>query len=169
MFELRHERPEDISDIRKVNKAAFETKAEADLVDSLRIKDAHIISIVAIDDTKIIGHILFSPVTIESNESIIPVLGLAPMAVLPEYQRKGVGSKLVEMGLNECLKKDYKAVVVLGYPKYYPRFGFVPSVEYNIRSEYDVPPEVFMVKELRSGALTGISGIAKFHESFAEL
>ena len=137
MFELRYERPEDISGIRKVNEAAFETNSEADIVDSLRNKDAHIISIVAIDDTKIIGHILFSPVTIESDKSIIPVLGLAPMAVLPEYQRKGVGSKLVEMGLDECLKKDCKAVVVLGYPEYYPRFGFVPSVEYNIRSEYN--------------------------------
>ena len=169
MFVLRYERPEDISGIHKVHEAAFGTKAEADLVDTLRNRDAHIISIIAIEDTKIIGHILFSPVTIENDGSFIPVLGLAPMAVLPEYQRKGVGSKLVEMGLDECLKKDCAAVIVLGHPEYYPRFGFTPSVKYNIRSEYDVPPEVFMVKELRSGALTGISGIAKYHEAFAEL
>lgn len=169
MLELRYEKPEDILDIRKVHEAAFETKAEADLVDALRDKDAHMISIVAIEDNKIVGHILFSPVTIEADGSIVTILGLAPMAVLPECQRKGIGSKLVEKGLEEGRKRGYTAAVVLGHPEYYPRFGFAPSVKYNIRSEYDVPHEVFMVKELRSGALAGISGIAKYHEAFAEL
>ena len=102
MFGYRYERPEDISAIRHVHLAAFETKAEANLVDSLRDHDAHIISMVAVEVNKIVGHILFSPVTIATGESVATLLGLAPMAVLPENQRQGVGSSLVEKDKTSC-------------------------------------------------------------------
>lgn len=168
-MEIRHERPQDISAIRKVNEAAFETGTESDLVDALRDKKAHVISMVAEKEDRIIGHILFSPVTLTAEGLEVTLLGLAPMAVLPEYQNQGIGSKLVENGLEESRRKGYPAVVVLGHPDYYPRFGFVPSQKYNISTEYDVPPEVFMVLELQSGALSGLSGIANYHGAFAEL
>jgi putative acetyltransferase len=168
-LEIRYEKPGDISAIRRVNEAAFETKAEADLVDALRDKKAHVISMVASDGNHVVGHILFSPVTLTAEGSEVTLLGLAPMAVLPEYQKQGIGSKLVDNGLEESRRKGYPAVVVLGHPEYYPRFGFVPSPKYNITSEYDVPPEVFMIIELLPGVLAGKSGIAKYHEAFAEL
>ena len=166
---IRYEKPQDISAIRRVNEAAFETSSEADLVDALRDKKAHVISMVAEQENRIIGHILFSPVTLTAKGSKAIWLGLAPMAVLPEYQKQGIGSKLVEKGIEESRRKGYPAVVVLGHPEFYPRFGFRPSHTYNITSEYDVPPEVFMVLALQSGALRGLSGIAKYHEAFAEL
>jgi putative acetyltransferase len=97
------------------------------------------------------------PVTLKAAGSKVTLLGLAPMAVLPEYQKQGVGSKLVEKGLEESRRKVYPAVVVLGHPDYYPRFGFVPARKYNITSEYDVPPEVFMIIELQPDVLAGKS------------
>ena len=167
MFDFRHEKSQDIADIRKVHESAFETRAEADLVDALRDKKAHVISMVAVRDKGIVGHILFSPVSLETDGSAVTLLGLAPMAVLSEYQRRGIGSKLVEKGLAQGRVKRYPAVVVLGHPGYYPRFGFVPSIKHNITSEYDVPPDVFMIKELQPGVLADLSRIAKYHEAFA--
>ena len=169
MFDFRYEKSQDIAGIRKMHEAAFETRAEAHLVDALRDIKAHIISLVAVRHVRIVGHILFSPVTLEADGRTVTLLGLAPMAVLAEYQRRGIGSKLVEKGLEECRAKSYPAVVVLGHPGYYPRFGFVPSVNYSITSEYDVPSDVFMIKALQPGVLDGISGTAKYHETFAGL
>jgi putative acetyltransferase len=166
---IRSELPDDIAKIRKVNEAAFDTNAEADLVEGLREADAISLSLVAILKKIIVGHILFSPVVIESKDSILHVVGLGPMSVLPEHQRQGIGSKLVVAGLEMCLSQDQPAVVVLGHPEFYPRFGFVPSRQYSITSEYEVPPEVFMIRELRQGALAGQAGIAKYHQLFNEL
>jgi putative acetyltransferase len=90
------------------------------------------------------------------------------MAVSPEHQRRGIGSMLLKEGLKECKSKGYDVVVVLGYPEFYTRFGFTLSMEYGIKSEYVVPPDIFMVKELRNGALMGKSGTAKFHPLFSE-
>jgi putative acetyltransferase len=106
-LEIRYEKPGDISAIHRVNEAAFETGAESDLVDALRDKKAHIISMVAEKENRIIGHILFSPVTLTAEGSEVTLLGLAPMAVLPEYQKQGIGSKLVENGLEESRQKGY--------------------------------------------------------------
>ena len=169
VFDFRNEKLQDIAAIRKVHESDIENRAEADLVDALRDKKADLISIVATMDARIVGHILFSPVTLDTDGRTVTLLGLAPMAVLAEYQGKGIGSKLVEKGLAESRIKRYPAVVVLGHPGYYPRFGFVPSVNSGITSEYDVPPDVFMIKELTPGVLAGISGIAKYHDAFAQL
>jgi putative acetyltransferase len=160
---VRPEKPEDKEGIRKINSAAFETNAEANLVDALRESGVPLTSLVAEEEGELIGHILFSPVSISLKGNLLPPLpptsppiaGLAPMAVLPELQNKGVGSRMVEEGLRHCKMSGYKAVVVLGHPEYYPRFGFVPSINYGIRSEYEVPPEVFMIKELEKSALKG--------------
>lgn len=171
MISIRPEEIEDIPAIHALNAAAFEAEfgstAEAGLVDALRDADAHVVSLVAVDDGAVVGHILFSPVTIESNGDVFDAIGLAPMSAMPGRQREGIGSRLVEEGLARCAALGHEICVVLGHPEYYPRFGFRPSVEFGITSEYDVPPEVFMVKELRPGALKGRSGLAKYHPAFA--
>ena len=163
---IRSEEPEDIKGIRKVNIEAFETHEEADLVDALRDAGAFVISLAAVDDSEIIGHILFTAATLEGSEA--KIFGIGPMGVLPEQQGKGVGTRLMEAGLEECKTKDADAVIVLGYPEFYTKFGFAPSVEFDIKSEFDVPPEVFMVRELRKGALDGKSGTIKYHRLFCQ-
>ena len=162
---IRFEQPGDIEKIREVNLQAFETETEANLVESLRNADVELISLVAEENREVIGHILFSPVILGD----LKIMGLAPMAVVPGWQSKGVGTKLINAGLQACEEAGYEAVVVLGHADYYPRFGFVPSVKFGIKSEYDVPPEVFMLKELREGTLKGAAGTVKYHPAFNEV
>jgi len=120
---------------------------------------------VAEDDAIVIGHILFSPVTLADAPGL-SLMGLAPMAVMPSRQRQGVGSRLVREGLARCRQLDAAAVVVIGHPQYYPRFGFIPAARLSLRSEYDVPEDVFMVCELRDAALRGVSGTIRYHPVF---
>ena len=164
---IREERPVDTEGIRAVNLAAFETSTEADLVDVLRLQATPLISLVAVDEANIVGHILFSPVRLATEPGLI-LMGLAPMAVVPSKQRQGVGSRLVREGLERCRQLNAAAVVVLGHPSYYPRFGFLPAGHLSLRSEYDVPDEVFMVRELREGALRGLSGTIQYHPVFRD-
>ena len=162
----RSEQPGEEAEIRRVHLQAFETDAEANLVDALRVADVELISLVAEENGEVVGHILFSPVTINGLSGM---MGLAPMAVLPHWQNKGVGTQLVNEGLKVCKAAGHGAVVVLGHPGYYPRFGFVPSTGFGIKSEYDVPAEVFMVRELKPDALKGITGTVKYHQKFSEV
>lgn len=162
---VRGEKVEDQKAVHALNETAFETESEANLVDALRRGAQPFISLVAEDNNKIIGHIMFTPVSL-SGYPDLKIMGLAPMAVEPEQQRAGVGSKLVEAGLEGCRSLGYGAVIVLGHPTYYPRFGFEPSVKYNIKSEYDAPADAFMAMELEPGYLSGKSGIIKFHTAF---
>jgi putative acetyltransferase len=165
---IRDEAEHDRVAVHDVNVAAFETPAEADLVDVLRRQARPLVSIVAEDDRTIVGHILFSPVML-SGRSELRMMGLGPMAVVPGQQRKGIGSLLVRAGLEQCRELGFGAVVVLGHPEYYPRFGFVPSAQFHIGCEYDVPAEVFMVIELQPDYLDGVSGTVKYHSAFAGL
>ena len=165
---IRAERPDDVPAIRVVNLSAFETSAEADLADLLRQQETPIISLVAEDDGAIVGHIVFSPVTLEGHPALL-LGGLAPMAVVPSRQRQGIGSRLVQEGLVLCRRIGFGAVVVLGHPEFYPRFGFTPSTRFGLRSEYDVPEDVFMVLELEDGALRGKSGTVRYHPAFGSV
>jgi putative acetyltransferase len=158
MLTIRCETPEDIPAIYHINTAAFGRPNEADLVDALRQHNALTISLVAVQDSRLVGHIAFSPVTITSDTITIDAIGLAPMAVLPEFQRQGIGSQLVEAGLTACHNTPYGIVVVLGHPHYYPRFGFTPAKPHGIVWEHDAPDEAFMVHELREGALAKTRG-----------
>jgi putative acetyltransferase len=168
MVKIRDERPVDAEHVRAVNLAAFDTGAEADLVDALRQHAAPLISLVADDDGDIVGHILFSPVSLVGEPALL-LMGLAPMAVAPERQREGIGSQLVATGLERCRQLGAAAVVVVGHAEYYPRFGFIPASRIALRCEYNVPDEVFMARELQEAALTGVSGTVRYHPVFANL
>jgi putative acetyltransferase len=166
MVAIRDESREDAGAIRFVLEQAFGESNEADLVEMLRRRGAITLSLVAVQENEVVGHILFSPVTIESAGSTLNAIGLGPMAVLPPYQRKGIGSQLVRIGLEQCAQAGHEIVVVVGHPEYYPRFGFAPAKQRGIRCEFDVPDDVFMVLELREGAVGGRGGIVKYQPEF---
>lgn len=166
MIVIRSEIPEDYAAVYQVNALAFARKNEAALVNRLRAVHPHI-SLVAIEDDQIVGHIFFSPVSIESEDAKFMALGLAPMAVLPEHQNQGIGSQLVRRGLKECEEQNHNVVFVLGHPNYYPRFGFTPAKAKGIVCEYPVPDEIFMVVELKPEALSGRTGLMKYRPEFA--
>ena len=167
-MQVRHEIPDDFAAVRRVNLSAFETAEEADLVDSLRPVVTPIVSLVAIAEGDIRGHIFFSPVVMDGHPES-SVMGLAPMAVEPGWQRQRIGSALVESGLERCRELGAGAVVVVGHPNYYPRFGFRPGMTLGLQSEYDVPDDVFMAIELVAGYLDAASGLVRFHPAFAGL
>ena len=165
---IRAEAQRDWAAVHAVNVSAFETPAEANLVDALREQAQPLVSLIAEDKGAIVGHIMFSPVSL-SGHPVLRIMGLAPMAVAPEHQRKGIGSALVRAGLEQCKQLGFGAVVVLGHPAYYPRFGFLPSTCCGIVCEYEVPEEVFMVVELQTGFLRGASGKVKYHSAFSNV
>jgi putative acetyltransferase len=168
MLSIREETPGDIPLIRRVNVSAFGGPAEADIVDSLREAGALKYSIVAIDKCEIVGHLAFSPVTITADKIAVSALGLAPMAVLPSRQRGGIGTKLIRYWLENFADEQDNLVVVVGHADYYPRFGFKPAKPFGIRWEHDVPDDVFMVLELRPGALAETQGVVRYHSAFAD-
>ena len=166
---IRNEQPSDIETIWEINAEAFETDDEANLVNALRSSGCTFISLVAEIQNNIVGHILFTPVELTGNKNRLKILGLAPMSVLSQHQNKKIGSELVNAGLAHCRSLGYDAIVVLGHPDYYPRFGFVPSVKFGIKSEYDVPDEVFNILELVPECLKHNTGIIKYHEAFGSV
>jgi putative acetyltransferase len=163
---IRAETAADVEAVHRVNELAFGRSAEANLVDALRFSVQPIISLVAILDDQVVGHILFSPVTIESEAEVFAAMGLAPVAVRPDYQNRGVGAALIRSGLAECRRLGHEIVVVLGHPAYYPRFGFVTASTLGIRCEFDVPDEAYMVAELTPGALRGRRGVVHYRPEF---
>jgi putative acetyltransferase len=165
-IEIRAETGADISAVRSINVAAFGRENEANLVDRLRGM-TQTVSFVAVVAEYIVGHIFFSPVAVAGD---CPgdrfILGLAPIAVLPDYQRQGIGALLIRHSLAACAQAGCQAVVVLGNPQYYGRFGFRPARENQLRCEYSVPDEAFMVMELTSGGLAGCRGMIKYRPEF---
>ena len=164
---VRPETPSDEAYVYAINVAAFETDAEARLVNALRTQCEEYVSLVAESEDGIVGHILFTPVNLGDHTTRIA--GLAPMAVKSDLQRSGIGSLLINAGLVECERMGYGAVVVLGHPDYYPKFGFEPASRFDISSEYDVPDEVFMARNLKAGFLDDLSGVIRYHAAFSEV
>ena len=162
---IRAEEDHDRAAVHALNVSAFETPSEANLVDALREHALPVVSLVAEENRAIVGHIMFTPVDLSGHPDL-KVMGLAPMAVAPEHQRKGIGVALVRAGLEQCHQLGFVAVVVLGHPEYYPRFGFSPSSRFGIDCEYEVPEGVFMALELQREALSGKTGRVKYHGAF---
>ena len=168
MVTIRKEKTGDAQEIRRANLSAFGREEEADVIDELRRTCPERVSLVAVYDNQVVGHILFTPVTVETKTRTIKGMGLAPMAVMPECQRQGIGSQLVKAGLDEIERAGYPFVIVLGHPEYYPRFGFIPASRYRIVSEYqDIPDGVFMILVFDETAFKGASGVAKYRPEFA--
>ena len=163
---IRPEEERDHSAVRQVNLCAFETTLEADLVDAVRPAARPLISLVAELDGTVVGHILFTPVTVRDSETTSKAIGLGPMAVLPKLQRRGVGSRLVEAGLEACRELGEYVVVVLGHADYYPRFGFRPAAAHGIRYRGPDFDPFFFVAELENGALEGLRGMVEYLPEF---
>jgi len=163
---IRREQPSDSKKIAKIYAKGFDTDAETILVNSLRTSGIPYISLVYEEGSDVIGHALFTTVDLVGDDSNVRIMGLAPICVLPRDQCCGIGSSLVYAGLDECRSEGYDAVVALGYTGFYGKFGFVPSVEFGITTEFDVPAEVFMAQELKPGALNGKQGYIKFQQAF---
>jgi putative acetyltransferase len=166
---VRAETTEDYLAVRQVNELAFGRPDEALLVDKLRAVADPQISLVAIKDEQVVGHIFFSPVSIEITDAASLVLALGPLAILPEYQKQGLGSQLVQAGFRDCRRIGCNVVVVLGHPEYYPRFGFIPAKNKALRCEWPVPDEMFMVAELTPEALNGLRGLVKYLPEFNDV
>ena len=163
-IDVREERPADSSAIRDVNVRAFGQDQEAGIVDALRSNGAASLSLVATVDERIVGHIMYSPVQIGRIEGS----GLGPMAVLPEYQRRGIGSRLVETGNRQLQIAGCPFIVVLGHAEFYPRFGFKPARPMGVTCEWDVPDNVFLILVLDTERMRGASGLAKYRNEFSE-
>ncbi len=168
MIEIRSESPEDTAAIRRVVRREFDDRPnEPQLVDLLRAARKAVVSLVAIMNGQVVGHVLFSPVTLDPPPVGFNGVGLAPVAVAPEFQRQGIGSALIREGLDRCRQAGYEIVVVLGDPRYYSRFGFRRASDFGLGNDYDAD-EAFMALELKPGALGGVRERVKYAPEFKE-
>jgi putative acetyltransferase len=163
LIEIRQERPDDVDAIREVNRLAFGQDHEGGIVDALRAAGAITLSLVAVSNAAVVGHILFSPLTIGDEAGA----ALGPMAVHPAHQRKGIGSRLVSRGLADLEDLGCPFVVVIGHPTFYPRFGFVPAGSRGLTCEWNVPPDVFMIRILNTFVGNRLQGKAQYRKEFS--
>lgn len=167
-FDILEETAQDLAGIRRAHIAAFKSEGEADVVDNLRENCPVFISLVAKVGNKVLGHILFTPVRLIQNQGwSIEGMGLAPLAVLPEFQEQGIGIGLCIEGLTRVALAGYPFVVVLGHPTYYPRFGFKSASSYGITCAFEgVPNEAFMIKILKPRIMSGVQGVVYYRKEF---
>jgi putative acetyltransferase len=164
---LREETPADAQAIHHLNEAAFATDAEAHLVDALRNNGGLTLSLVAELDGEIVGHIAFSPVVVtRADGTTTSGVGLAPMAVAPTHQRRGIGARLIAEGIARLRADGRSFCVVLGHAEYYPRHGFSRASDFGIRWEHPGTEEVFFVQALAAGGLDGVSGVVRYRAEF---
>jgi putative acetyltransferase len=168
MVAIRREQPGDAAAAREVHICAFGRPDEAHLVERLRARARPYLGLVAAEAGAVVGHVVFAPVTLHCYQAPYTVLALAPMAVRPAWQRRGIGSALVRDGLGACRAAGHDVVVVVGHPAFYPRFGFVPARPLGLLSEPAFPDDAFMVAELTPGALRGRRGVVLFSPDYGE-
>lgn len=168
---IREEQAEDLPAVFEVNTAAFGQPNEGHLVNKIRESENFVpgLSLVAVAEESIIGHILFSKITIEQADRQFEVINLAPLSVLPAWQRKGVGKKLVKTGMRKVKSLGYDAVIVLGHEEYYPKFGFERASRFGVACPFEVPDAAFMAIELIPDALDGKSGTVRFPPAFDDV
>ena len=163
---IRPETPADAAAIRQVVIDAFGGREEADLVETLRASDAWMpgLSLVAIDDGRLVGHVLFT----RAHVSGAPVVALAPVAVAPDRQRQGIGDALIRAGLEVARAAGERIAIVLGHPSYYPRFGFVPAIPLGLTCVFATAghEDSFMAMGLQPGALAGVAGRVDYAPAF---
>lgn len=164
--EIREERPDDVAAIRDLNKRAFGQGQEGNIVDALRSNGAVLLSLVATLNGQVVAHIMYSPLSVGGQ---VTGAALGPVAVLPEYQRQGIGSKLVEAGNQKLKDAGCPFVIVLGHANYYPRFGFRPASAHGIECEWEVPDNEFMLLVLDQTKMQGVSGLAKYRHEFSSV
>ena len=167
-MKIRTETARDIEAIERVVASAFPTNAEAALVNALRAARKLRVSLIAERAGSVVGHVALSPVTLEPPHRSISLLGLAPVAVLPEFQRQGIGSALIEHGLEACRNLKIDGVVVLGEPAFYGRFGFRSASGFGLSNEYSAG-DAFMALELQMSCFAGINALAQYAPQFADL
>lgn len=170
-IKIRPETEQDYAAIRHVNELAFGRTAEADLVENLRQLPEFepLLSLVAETDGKILGHVMLFPIYIRGKDGEeYPCLSLGPIAVIPEFQKQGIGGILIQAGHRAALELDYNAVLLLGHPSYYPRFGYRLAKNWNITNPWQITGEPWMAIELIEGALNGKAGVAVYPEAFNE-
>lgn len=160
-IEIRDEQPGEVAAIREVNRLVFPQDEEGRIVDAFRAHGAVTLSLVAIDDNVVVGRIMFSPVFVGAVQGA----GLGPMGVTPSHQRQGIGSRLVEAGIERLRSLGCPFIVLVGHPAFYPRFGFRPAVHYRLTCEWEVPAEAFMVKFLNSEVGDRLQGMARIGTS----
>ena len=167
-WNIRPERPEDQAAIHQVNHDAFGQETEARLVDALRRSPAFVpeLSLVAVEEGRVLGHILFTRIVLKDGAQRHQALALAPLAVTPDMQERGVGSALVRRGVGDARDLGHRVVIVLGHPEYYPRFGFIPAQPLGITAPFEVRSEAFMVLGLRTDALDGVRGEVEYAPEF---
>jgi putative acetyltransferase len=164
---IRLETPQDAAGVRAVLELAFRRADEALLAESLR-RHSGVFGLVATHGEEIAGYILFSPVTCQAAAGPALCAGLGPMAVGPDWQLQGIGTRLVRQGLEECRDRGITAVVVLGHPDFYRRFGFAPARDRGLTCKWVVPEDAFMVRELVPGSLAGMRGLVTYLPEFDE-
>jgi putative acetyltransferase len=165
---IRPEISADLDAIRRVNYLAFGQDAEVRLVDALRDGGYVQVSLVAEQDGKVVGHILFSSLSIITKAETVTALALAPMAVLPEFQNQGIGSALVRRGLEVCKEQGHWIVIVLGHPRFYPRFGFSSKLASALASPFG-GGDSWMALELELGALADVAGMVEYPPPFEQV
>ena len=165
MIKVREENPiaSELAAIRDVNKRAFGQDQEANIVDTLRTNGALLHSFVATLNEQVVGHISYSPASIDN----LIGAALGPLAVLPAHQRKGIGSQLVEVGNAKLRNASCPFIIVVGDPQYYSRFGFTRANFYGLFPEWNLPDDVFMVLVLDEERMRGISGLVKYRHEFS--
>ena len=164
---IRFESHSDIPSVRRVNTAAFSGPVEADLVDTLRAQRQAIISLVAAVGNEVVGNVVLTPVTLMPSVPGLRMLGLGPVAVLPAFQRQGIGSALIRQAVGQGCADGWHAIVVLGHPEYYTRFGFIPARQFGLGCEFDAPEGAFMVLELRPRTLDALHGVVRYQPEFS--